>query len=259
MLTASQYGEYEELGLARLPTTVDPDAVRDVRDRIWALLDERMGIRSDDPATWKRVNAKATKPLQKKGVFGVMASAQVRGALDGLIGEGGWHEPSNWGQLLMTFPVKGVWMVPHKAWHFDFRAQAAAKLPPGVQVFLLVDRVVPEGGGTLVVTGSHRFVKRIRESAPTHWQGRSAELRRALRREVPWMRALTSTAHDADRAERFMAETESYEGVPLRVVELFGEPGDVYLMHPWMLHAPSLNCAEHPRMMLTERIHRLPG
>ena len=40
----------------------------------------------------------------------------------------------------------------------------------------------------------------------------------------------------------------------LQVVELTGEPGDVWLMHPWMLHAPSANCSERPRMVLTERI-----
>ena len=33
-----------------------------------------------------------------------------------------------------------------------------------------------------------------------------------------------------------------------------GEPGDVWLMHPWMLHAPSANCSERPRMVLTERV-----
>lgn len=264
MLTAEQRSEYQELGLVRLPGAVESDLAGQVRDRIWALLDERFGIRSEDPASWKRVNAKAVKPLRKAGAFGVMAAAPVREAVDGLLGEGRWYEPRTWGQLLMTFPGEGgwglpnnAWGVPSKVWHFDFPARAEYSGPPGVQLFLLLDRVVPGGGGTLFATGCHRVVARIRESAAEGWEGRSGELIKALRREVPWVRALTSKG-DGDRVRRFMRETGSHEGVPLRVVELVGEPGDVYLMHPWMPHAPARNCAERPRMVLTERIGRKP-
>jgi hypothetical protein len=38
------------------------------------------------------------------------------------------------------------------------------------------------------------------------------------------------------------------------VVELVGEPGDVILMHPWIVHSLSANCREHARMVLTDRL-----
>ena len=42
------------------------------------------------------------------------------------------------------------------------------------------------------------------------------------------------------------------DGVPVRVCEMLGEPGDVILMHPLMMHAPTPNVLATPRMMLTQ-------
>jgi len=41
------------------------------------------------------------------------------------------------------------------------------------------------------------------------------------------------------------------DGVPLRVTELTGEPGDVILMHCDCFHAAAPNRLTGPRMMLT--------
>jgi hypothetical protein len=43
--------------------------------------------------------------------------------------------------------------------------------------------------------------------------------------------------------------------VPVRVCEILGEPGDVILMDPLMLHAMTPNVRETPRMMLTEWVY----
>jgi ectoine hydroxylase-related dioxygenase (phytanoyl-CoA dioxygenase family) len=37
---------------------------------------------------------------------------------------------------------------------------------------------------------------------------------------------------------------------------MIGEPGDVFLMHPILLHAPSKNTAAVPRIALSSTIHR---
>ena len=39
------------------------------------------------------------------------------------------------------------------------------------------------------------------------------------------------------------------EGVPLRVVELTGEPGDMVFCHPLIVHCGSLNRGPEPRFM----------
>jgi hypothetical protein len=91
---------------------------------------------------------------------------------------------------------------------------------------------------------------------------RSAEVRKVLRAEVPWFRELCSVGGGENRISRFLAEATENRGVSLQVVELVGEPGDVYVMHPWMPHNVSPNCGVRPRMAMTERIqhtNRWPG
>lgn len=126
---------------------------------------------------------------------------------------------------------------------------------PGVQLFLCLDRVAPRGGGTVVIAGSHRLVAGLAEREGPGYPGRSEPVRRSLRRSVPWLNDLWTAGGEGDRAQRFMEEGAEHDGIALRVVELVGEPGDVLLMHPWMLHAPAPNCGELARMVLTERIH----
>jgi hypothetical protein len=42
----------------------------------------------------------------------------------------------------------------------------------------------------------------------------------------------------------------------VRVAELTGQPGDVVLTHPWVLHSWSYNTGSYPRMMLTKNLYR---
>ena len=71
---------------------------------------------------------------------------------------------------------------------------------------------------------------------------------------MPWFRQLTSLRLDEDRIARFMEKPTEFEGSALQVVELVGDAGDVWLMHPWMLHAASANCSTRLRMVVTERL-----
>lgn len=54
----------------------------------------------------------------------------------------------------------------------------------------------------------------------------------------PWLRGQWMAGdNDGDRIQRCMNDDTVIDGVPLRVVELTGEPGDVVLMHP-PTHSP---------------------
>jgi hypothetical protein len=46
-----------------------------------------------------------------------------------------------------------------------------------------------------------------------------------------------------------MDAIEDVEGIPLRVVELTGHPGDVVLIHPWTIHTVAPNVGPTPRFM----------
>jgi ectoine hydroxylase-related dioxygenase (phytanoyl-CoA dioxygenase family) len=258
MLTPEERNEFQELGLTRLPGGVDPRVAGEMRERVWAFLAECCGIEREAPDTWKRVTPSIFRPLQKAGAFDAMCSASVCGAVDELLGGRAWSVPKHPGQVLMTFPVRGPWTVPQKIWHLDYAAPGWLDGLPGIQIFLLLDRVESRGGGTLAVAGSHQLVQRLREKAGPGYEGRSSEVRKALRRAVPWLRDLWSADQGEDRVQRFMGATTRFEDVPLRVVEMTGDPGDVILMHPWLLHAPALNCRRRARMMLTERA-RIPS
>jgi hypothetical protein len=43
-------------------------------------------------------------------------------------------------------------------------------------------------------------------------------------------------------------------GVPVDIVELCGEAGDVVIGHPWLLHRGAPNRGERPRFMRVQRV-----
>lgn len=145
-------------------------------------------------------------------------------------------------QILFSLPGEEIWSIPHDVWHTDMPrfAEAAA---PGLQAFALIDSLEPGGGATLVVAGSHRLLNDV--GALT-----SREVKQRLRHEH-----FFETLFDPRRAP--MTALQGVAGhagnVDLRVVELTGSAGDVYLMDLRMLHTPAPNASNKARMMLTSR------
>lgn len=145
-------------------------------------------------------------------------------------------------QLLFTLPNAAHWAVPHALWHVDL-PRVPESDPPGVQVFTFLDTVLPGGGGTLVVAGSHRLANEGRRI-------RSAEVKKILKRE-PYFQALFSE-HETARP-RFLDEPVTVGEITLQVVELCGEPGDVFFADLRLLHTIAPNASRAPRIMLTQR------
>jgi hypothetical protein len=52
-----------------------------------------------------------------------------------------------------------------------------------------------------------------------------------------------------------MADGVEIDGIRLRVVELHGEPGDMVLCHPAIVHCASPNCGTWPRFMRIGMLH----
>jgi len=71
-----------------------------------------------------------------------------------------------------------------------------------------------------------------------------------LAKNEPWFKSLFSETVEGDRIEGFMEEHISENGHKIRVVEMTGEPGDVFVMHPWVIHTGAPNAGDEPRMML---------
>lgn len=249
-LTPDQAEEYERLGVTRLPAAIPARDVEAMTAVLWRRLRARCGALPDRPDTWTVERpAQLTSRLDE---FAAMASPKVREVLDDQLGADGWKTPARWGIPLVAFPgFAKAWDVPRQHWHLD--AQATPEPPRVARLFAVLSPSRPGGGGTSYVAGSHRV---IRELARREGRSlRSAEARKLLMETEPWFAALATHREGEDRVARLMDQPGVAAGVAVQVGEMLGDPGDVILMDPLMLHSGAPNVRETPRMMLTEWVY----
>lgn len=254
MLTLEQCDELSRRGVTYLRAVISPDEAGAIEDRIWAFF-ARRGIDRRDRTTWPPGGLMSgVQGLRQAGVFAPFSNARLFAVVDQLLGAGTWTKPRQEGQALVSFPEPGPWEIPHKTWHFDLPAKGPTDCFHAVRAFGYAATVQPRGGATLLVEGSPALVRRMVEQAPNHNAGQSADVRRRLAARSPWFKALTSAG--GDRIAQFMVDGDDIDGVHVRVIEATGDAGDVCIMHPWMLHNIAKNCAERPRMMMTQTFLR---
>ena len=188
MLTDEQLRAFHDDGFVALEGAVASADVARMRERIWRRL-EHQGADRNDPSTWQANQTFGLRTV-KRADPDPHDSPVFTGALDDVFGHGAWRTPSNWGQVLVTFPTGEPWDVPHRPWHLDHRYDQPDGVIWGVNVFLFVDVVEPQGGGTLVVRGSpqhvRRFTSEIRPAIRTQKQWRTQ-----FDHSIPWFRALS--------------------------------------------------------------------
>ena len=247
MLSVHQHDEFRATGLLHLRQAFAPAAAAAMCDRVWEFLADRDAVERDDPSTWPIGQPSGFQPVTHSGIFRTVGGDPMCAALDELLGSGQWAHPRWWGRPLVTFPQPGPWELPTRAWHFDYTPASTGPRP--LQFFAFLNQVRPHGGGTLVLAGSHRLV------APYLDLGKAFRLDRVRTSLTahPWLRELWHTG-GGNRIQRYMNDGTVIDGVPLRVVELTGEPGDVVLMHSDCFHAAAPNRLTEPRMMLTEMV-----
>jgi ectoine hydroxylase-related dioxygenase (phytanoyl-CoA dioxygenase family) len=103
----------------------------------------------------------------------------------------------------------------------------------------------------LILSGSLRLLIRQERRIPASQRRKpGATPWELFHRSHPWLMALTGLAPSpADRIAAFMDTETMVDGVPLRVVELTGEPGDMVFCHPVMVHCAAPNRGTRPRFM----------
>ena len=257
MLTPTERSEFHRLGFLRLRGAIPEGEVELVHARIWEDLKQRCGALRSDPATWPGMNPKGINKLPRSGTFGPTCSPAVGKGIDDLLGADSWEKPDPWGSVLISFPSKGLWSLPDKSWHLDLAGcavRAEAGEIPGIQVFAILESLVPQGGATVALAGSHRLVRRLAQHPELIGEGRSGDIRKAVDKAVPSLRALWSRETNVDREERYLRKAVEFDGVSVKVAEFTGEAGDVILMHPWIFHAAAPNCGNVPRIVITQRI-----
>ncbi|HUZ14238.1 MAG TPA: hypothetical protein VMU93_15485 [Caulobacteraceae bacterium] len=252
-LAADALAAFERDGFLRVPGAFARADALTMQDEWWAELAEVHGIFRSDRSTWRQPRGDLKRPKTAPSQ-GLIQTEAVRTVIDGLLGAGAWDWPRDWGRPIVTFPsgaAPEAWDVPERLWHWDGTpAWNAARLTT-LFVVGFVGEVRPAGGGTLVLAGSPRLIlKQYEAQAPSAHRADGSWRRDRLHRSHPWLAALTGcAAGPPDRIEAFMADGAEVDGVGLRVVELTGEPGDMVLCHPLLLHCVAPNCRDVPRFM----------
>ena len=249
-LTSSDIQRFERDGYVVVRQAFSPADALAMERRWWSELEDAHDIRRDDRSSWRQIpgDLKAAKrdPIQAKILTG-----QVRGVFDDLLGTAAWSPPRDWGRAIVTFPEPGAWEVPTRLWHWDNLCDLHIDQPRALFVVSFIGSVAPRSGGTLILSGSPRLLIQQERRIPASQRGGAgASLWERFHRSHPWLMALTGQAPSpADRTAAFMAGETIVEGVPLRVVELTGEPGDMVFCHPVMVHCRAQNRGARPRFM----------
>lgn len=252
VLSDDEIAQFNRAGYVALREGFARDDALRLENEWWAELQDLYGIERDDPATWRQpgpdLRGAKISPSQSR-----IASARLMGAIDDLLGEGTWQLPGDWGRVLTTFPncKSGDWDVPTELWHWDTPRTNNMDRISGLFIVMCIGPVKPKGGGTVIVSGSYRLLlKHYASLSAGERVEKMAVQRRALLGWHPWLAGLSGlNPGPRDRKAAFVDTATDVHGIPLQVVELTGEPGDVFLCHPLTMHAASPNAGDRPRFM----------
>ena len=223
--------------------------------KIWSELKNLYRFQKKDPGTWNAHIALKLQHLKTDPLFQPIGSDITLEAIDGILGPKNWRKPADWGQFLLSFPVADrPWTVPPEIWHTDYEFDKPMNQIGGLLVFSFLSDVAPEAGGTMVISGSHQITLKFLESNTMVNRTKMKDVRKAIMVSDPWLESLSGFDNTENRIEKFMRSESNVQGTMVKVVELSGKAGDVVLGHPWLFHASSKNCGNHPRMMLVQRL-----
>jgi hypothetical protein len=247
-LTDAEIASFHERGHVRVRAAFPRGDALAMQELLWQELRERNGVRRDDPATWDR-SWDGLKPLARRPIFRRIASERLRGAIDDLLGADTWTAPTSWNMFRVSPPDRSPqrWRVPTEGWHWD----APPDPRTGLMLFVFYSQVRERGGGTLFVEGAHRLISRFCASMGADLQARSfAEQKRRFGASHPWLARLTGAAPRASEdGLELLREERDADGIPLRVVEAHGEPGDVVICHGWCYHNKPSQHEGEPRAL----------
>lgn len=200
--------------------TLEQAAPRTVADEARELLWRQLGV-SRDPETWTRP-VMWTADLTGEGPFGELARSPVLAdALDAICGEGGWLPRGALGNIPVRFPVQPP--ADDRGWHIDLNtpgedgAWFVTNHPQTLLVLTLLSEVTIDDAPTRIRAGSHRDTARVLGDEPL---------------DAVQAGALV----DAASASR-------------PVHHATGAPGDMFVLHPFTVHAADEHRGSTPRFM----------
>lgn len=246
--------QFEETGVIRLRGAFSTSEAAEMREAVWGYAARKNGLRVDDRRTWPEGFAGVGwKGLRRSAVFDpFVGNPAVNETLRVIFGDDGWTPPKAGTQLLVTFPASGPWTMPD-GWHIDCGFERPTWPAFAVKLFGFFDTVEPEGGGTMILPGSHRVVERYRETLPPG-TGAGKENWQPFMRQDPWLAELMRGDSRPDHGRSLVGQRGEIDGVPVEVEEMTGEPGDVVLTHLHIFHSAAPNTTGRPRQMMGKEI-----
>lgn len=204
-------------GYVKVPEAAPAHVADEARALLWA----QLGLSPDDPASWTQPVMWASD-LTGAGPFGELArSPRLAAALDTVCGVGGWVPRGSLGNIPVRFPVTPP--AEDRGWHIDLNtvlpdgSWVVTGTPQTVLLLTLLSEVTIEDAPTRIRAGSHRDVAAVLGDEPLD--------------AVP-----AGTLVEAVSAGR-----------PVRYAT--GAPGDMYVLHPFTVHAADEHRGRTPRFM----------
>ncbi len=196
-------------------------APRDVADAARRLLWQQIGLSPDHPESWRAPVVWATDPTGA-GPFGVIArSRRLAIALDAVCGVGAWQPRGSLGNVPVRFPVAPT--DDDRGWHVDLNTPqpdgswAVSGRPHTLLTLTILSEVGPDDAPTRIRVGSHRDVARV----------------------------LDERSIGAVEGGQLVATASAGRDVVLAT----GRPGDVFVVHPFTVHAADEHRGRTPRFM----------
>lgn len=194
---------------------------RRVADAARTLLWKQVGWSPDDPDQWTEP-VRWVADLTGAGPFGELSrSPALAAALDDVCGSGGWLPRGSLGNIPVRFPVAPP--ADDRGWHIDGNTPlpdgswAVSGRPHTVLLLTLLSEVGAADAPTRIRAGSHRKVARALSAEPLE----------------------------------FVAAASVVDEVSARcpVVHATGHAGDMYVVHPFTVHAADAHRGREPRFM----------
>ncbi|GAS93948.1 mitomycin antibiotics/polyketide fumonisin biosynthesis protein [Mycolicibacterium canariasense] len=200
---------------------IDGGAVREAARAAQSLLWQRIGLPPDRPEQWTQPVV-WTSDYSGAGPFRELTGHPgLSAALDAVLGAGRWVPRGSLGNIVIRFPLPSD--IDDRGWHIDLNTPlpdgswAVSRQPHTVLLLTLLSEVGPDDAPTRIRVGSHRDVPRVLGNEP--------------------LDAVTA----GRRAEAASAQRP--------VAHATGRPGDMYLLHPFTVHAADRHCGHTPRFM----------
>lgn len=257
ILTEDELAQFVTRGYVRIHDALPPGLVARVQDAVWNELKVCGGVLREDPSTWRTDWLGVNKEAIDKA-SGVYIGPRLVGAVDQLLGAGRWRRLRSLGGLLFTMPSGSCegWNVAARGWHQDNDSHNYRAELNELMLFTFFSSVGPQGGGTLVLSGSHRLLEQYLVARDAGNVPATVSILDGFADWHPWLAELMGRRPRTCSTDALLGAMTNIYGTCVQVVELTGEPGDAVLCHPAILHAVNRNCSPTPRIMRRTNFRR---